>query len=68
MANTVDSGSNTPSSNIALCCSIRLGKGTSSSFVQPPINKRSNLWKIYLIITNFKSHLHQVYINSIKKM
>ena len=41
IARTVESGSKTPSSRIALCCSIRLGKGTSSSLVQPPTGTKS---------------------------
>lgn len=36
MASTVDLGSKTPSVNTATCCSILVGRGTSSSFVQPP--------------------------------
>lgn len=36
IAMTVLFGSNTPSSIMALCCSILTGRGTSSLLVQPP--------------------------------
>ena len=44
MAITVESGSRTLSFKTARCCSILTGRGTSSSFVQPPIlnSKRLN--------------------------
>lgn len=36
MAKTVHEGSSTPLSMTASCCRIRVGRGTSSSFVHPP--------------------------------
>jgi hypothetical protein len=72
IARTVESGSKTPSSRIALCCSIRLGKGTSSSLVQPPTGTKSkSKYSLQffscvlqnLTAINFRNHSNNASIN-----
>ena len=47
IARTVLSGSSTPSSRTAWCCLMRVLRGTSSAFVQPPRGwrRRTGFWK-----------------------
>lgn len=57
IAKTVDSGSKIFSFRTALCCSILVFKGTSSSFVQPPvkgqIEMRLSVYHLYLHTNTF---------------
>jgi len=43
IATTVDAGSSTASFNMAACCCILTGRGTSSSLVQPPKGCKSRV-------------------------
>lgn len=47
MATTVDAGSSTLSSNMAACCCILTGRGTSSSLVHPPRGCKSSVGFLY---------------------
>ena len=71
MAMTVESLSSSPSSRTALCCSILVARGTSSSLVHPPRGCNSRTGRLYPLDSNWRlgfvlagCNLQQIYLQS----